>query len=96
VTLPVYVRTETLREYRTEPYVRSADEAKALAESGCRDRLDALLSDAELASVERADAFDGERYTVTERVYLIKDIALKAPFDPDGKEAENDTENDND
>lgn len=95
VTLPVTIRTETLREYRTVPVERTGDEAKRLAEASLRVQLAALLRDGELASVERTDLFDGERYTVTERVYLIKDIAEISEIKEEDKKT-NDTENDND
>ena len=98
VALPVTVRTRTLREYRNEPYTRTKDEARTLAEADCRRQLDALLGDAELASIERSDGFDGERYVVTERLYLIKDVAGTETIPAEEKEDEktDDTENHND
>ena len=98
VALPVTVRTEVLREYRLEPYTRTLDEAAALAEASCRAQLDAMLADAELASIEREDDFDGERYLLTERIYLIKDVAEEADLPAKEQEDEktDDTKNHND
>ena len=94
VSLPVTVRTQTDREYVTETYLRTKDEAKALAEGQCRRQLDKLLEDAELASVERRDSFDGKTYTVAELIYIIKDVAEGSEIKEEDKKT-NDTENDN-
>lgn len=95
VTLPVTVRTETLREYRVETYVRTKDEARLFAESQRREALEKLLCEGEIASLERTDEFDGERYIITERVYLITDIAEVSEIKGEDRKT-NDTENDND
>ena len=95
VTLPITVRTETLREYRVEPYTRTEDEARLLAESERREALERLLAEGEIASLERTDDFDGEMYTITERVYLITDIAEVSEIKEEDRKT-NDTENNND
>ena len=95
VSLPVTLRTETDREYVTEIYTRTKDEAKRFAEAQCRAQLDRLLEDGELASIEREDTFDGKTYFITERIYLIKDVAEPAQITKEDEKTD-DTENDND
>ena len=96
VALPVTVRTETDREYRTEPFIRSEADAKRVAEQSCKKQLAKLLEDGELASIERKDDFDGVRYLITERIYLIKDVAESADITVKEDENTNDTKDDND
>lgn len=98
VSLPVTIRTETALEYETVPCVYTESEARSLARLDYRAQLDALLCDAELSSVEKTESFDGEKYVITGKIYLIKDIAeVSEPIFSEQKDTENtdDTKNDN-
>lgn len=75
VSLPITLRTERALEYETVPCVYTESEARYLARLEYRRQLDALLEDAELSSVEKTESFDGEKYVITGKLYLIKDIA---------------------
>lgn len=87
VSLPITLRTERAVEYETVPCVYTESEARYLARLEYRDQLDALLEDAELSSVEKTESFDGEKYVITGKLYLIKDIAqISEPIFSEQKE----------
>lgn len=87
VSLPLTLRTETALEYDNVPCVYTESEARFLARLDYRDQLDALLEDAELSSVEKTESFDGKQYTITGKIYLIKDIAqISEPIFSEQKE----------
>ena len=99
VTLPVTVITETDKEYLTEPCAYTQREVEQIAKREFRDELDALLSQGEIASIERNDSFDGEYFRIVGKIYLIKNVAQVSepiPAEIIGDKGSDDTKNYND
>ena len=74
-TLPIVIREEKDRAYRTETVSLDKTEAYAAAVRQYRQEIAALLETSEIVSVEAEHSFDGQVYRITADLWCVTDIA---------------------
>ena len=73
--MPIVIREEKDRAYRTETVSLDKTEAYAAAVRQYRQEIAALLETSEIVSVEAEHSFDGQVYRITADLWCVTDIA---------------------